>query len=98
LKKKLKKFVFLISKFRTNVQFPYQNFATSKLTQECLGYYVAYIHNGVVFAKNCIKNNPFWMENSLSNIGDKTLTDIMIPGTHDAGSYEKYGPKSEDCK
>jgi hypothetical protein len=38
------------------------------------------------------------MENSLSNIGDKTLTDIMIPGTHDAGSYEKYGPKSEDCK
>jgi hypothetical protein len=38
------------------------------------------------------------MENSLSNIGDKTLTNIMIPGTHDAGSYEKYGPKSEDCK
>jgi hypothetical protein len=38
------------------------------------------------------------MENNLSNIGDKTLTDIMIPGTHDAGSYEKYGPKSEDGK
>ncbi len=36
------------------------------------------------------------MQNSLPNIGDKTLTSIMIPETHDSGSYEKYGPNSED--
>ncbi|CAG2180205.1 unnamed protein product, partial [Oppiella nova] len=78
----------------TDIQFPYRNFATGKLTQQCLGYYVAYIHNGIVFAKNCMKNNPFWMENNLSIIGDKKLPSLVIPGTHDSGSYEKWGPKS----
>ncbi|CAG2111728.1 unnamed protein product, partial [Medioppia subpectinata] len=78
----------------TDIQFPYRNFATGKLTQQCLGYYIAYIHNDIVFAKNCIKNNPFWMENNLAIIGDKTLPSLMIPGTHDSGAYEKWGPKS----
>ncbi|XP_054167803.1 PI-PLC X domain-containing protein 1-like [Oppia nitens] len=80
----------------TNIQFPYRNFPTGKLTQECLGYYVAYVHNNLIFAKNCMKNNPFWMENNLPIIGDRPLTALVIPGTHDSGSYEKYDPKTKD--
>ncbi|CAG2174614.1 unnamed protein product [Oppiella nova] len=34
------------------------------------------------------------MENNLSIIGDKKLPSLVIPGTHDSGSYEKWGPKS----
>lgn len=30
------------------------------------------------------------MENSLSVIGEHTLPSLVIPGTHDAGSYEKW--------
>ncbi|XP_054167639.1 PI-PLC X domain-containing protein 1-like [Oppia nitens] len=82
----------------TNIQFPYYNFTTipGKLTQQCLGYYVAYVHNNMILSKNCMKNNPFWMQNSLPIIGDRPLTELVIPGTHDAGSYEKYDPNIKD--
>ena len=85
--------------FRTDVQFPYWNFPTGKLVEQCLGYYVAYVHNDHIIAKNCIKNNPFWMENSLSVIGEQNLPSIMIPGTHDSGSYDKWTKDStHNCK
>ena len=75
---------------RLDIEFPYQNFSLKTLSQRCLKYHIAYIRNGTIIAKNCIKNNPFWMGDNLSSIGHKALVNIVIPGTHDAGSYDKY--------
>ena len=79
--------------YLTQVQFPYRNFSAN-LTEQCLGYFVAYIHNNSSLAKNCIKTNPFWIEKSLPLIGHRTLPSIMIPGTHNSGSYEKWTKNS----
>lgn len=41
-----------------------------------------------VVTENCIKTNPFWMAEIEPMIEDKSMNEIMLPGTHNAGSYQ----------
>ena len=37
------------------------------------------------------KSQKHWMQESLVDIGQKKLHEIVIPGSHDAGSFDMYG-------
>ena len=41
-------------------------------------------------AINCIQMNGRWMEAAFEYISNRTLAEVMLPGTHDATSYEHY--------
>src|SRR5699024_10391940 len=58
----------------------------------CLHYYLVYIDGSGNDAKamNCIQLNARWMQREFDLISNHTLQEIMIPGTHDATSYEHY--------
>lgn len=44
---------------------------------------------------NCLKTNPFWMGKIFHRIKDKKITDLIIPGTHNSGSYDRFKPEKE---
>lgn len=62
------------------------------LSGRCLHYYVVYLDGSGNQAKalNCIQLNALWMQEQFSFIADKTLDQIMLPGAHDATSFEAY--------
>lgn len=62
------------------------------ISGRCLHFYLVYLDQSGTFVKaiNCIQVNARWMEREFSIIKNQTLQEIMIPGTHDATSYEKY--------
>lgn len=76
-------------RFRSDIQFPIQIFTPSNLTNECLGFHVVlWNEEEGIKAQNCLKAHPFWMRDNYDHIKDKAIKDIMIPGSHNAGSYE----------
>lgn len=38
--------------------------------------------------KKCLRTRPRWMEESMSVIGHRSVIELALPGTHNAGSYE----------
>lgn len=86
----------LVSKgrFRSDIEFPVHVFTPSNLTSECLGFWILLFDQDHILAKNCLRARPFWMEESMEEIKDRSVKDIMIPGTHNAGSYD-VGYKSD---
>lgn len=61
------------------------------LNEECIAYYVAYIRQDhVAVACNCMKRRPNWMWQDKDRFGGMRLRAMMLPGTHDACSYDKY--------
>jgi hypothetical protein len=62
----------------------------------CLGYWIAYMRNGYVLKSNCLQIYPTWMHDHKDVIGDSSLHALMIPGTHNSGSWKEYeGPSSD---
>ena len=62
----------------------------------CLGFWVALIRNGQVEIKNCLRIYPNWMREHQNVIGDTPLHSLIIPGTHNSGSWREYeGPASD---
>lgn len=57
------------------------------LQDECLGYCVAYLSQGRILAKNCLRTQANWMHNS--QIATRPLTGLAIPGTHNSGTYRR---------
>lgn len=49
-----------------------------------------------MLAKDCVKTNPFWMKESLDAIGDRRLTELMIAGTHNSASYDRFSHKDNN--
>jgi hypothetical protein len=45
------------------------------------------IYKDLYFSTSAIRDRANWMRDNLSWLGDKTLQDIVIPATHDAGMY-----------
>ncbi|XP_054167795.1 PI-PLC X domain-containing protein 1-like [Oppia nitens] len=76
--------------YRTYIQFPYKKFSMKNLNNSCLKYWIALIKNKKIIAKNCLKIHPFWMEKNMAIIGNMSLLDLMIPGTHNSGSFDRY--------
>ncbi|KAI1283773.1 PI-PLC X domain-containing protein 3 [Halotydeus destructor] len=80
-------------RYRTEVQFPTHTFSPGNMTSSCLGHWVALVVKGdsgdqTVMVSNCIRAQPTWMADNFDHIKDKSLKDIFIPGSHNAGSYE----------
>jgi len=84
--------------YRTRIQFPRIEFFDNKLNDVCLGFWIGYINLNRLVAKSCIRARPRWMYEMRDVIGNRTLKDLMIPGTHNAGSYEAYRPDRNTAK
>lgn len=77
--------------YKTSIEFDYQNLTNLKQDNICLEYYLVYVNkNGQAEAHNCIRMQSRWMEQEMEFIKDKRLFELMLPGTHDTSSYEKY--------
>ena len=56
----------------------------------------ASVRAGSVLAVDCIKSQPGWMWEMREYIGSIPLHALMIPGTHNSGSYEKFESYTDD--
>ncbi|XP_035228828.1 PI-PLC X domain-containing protein 1-like [Stegodyphus dumicola] len=83
--------------YKTRVPFPRIEFFDN-ITDECLGYWIGYINLNRLVAKSCIRARPRWMQEMRHIIGNRTLKELMLPGTHNAGSYEPYRPDRNTAK
>uniref|UniRef100_T1JAD7 Phosphatidylinositol-specific phospholipase C X domain-containing protein n=1 Tax=Strigamia maritima TaxID=126957 RepID=T1JAD7_STRMM len=75
--------------YRSWIQLPRFAFQTSNFKNQCIGFWIAYIRDDVILAQKCVKIQPQWMWEARDIIGNFTLSEIMIPGTHNSGSYPK---------
>ena len=88
--------------YLTSVQFPDINILHPALlpipphTMCLYNYWIAYVRSGKVMAVNCIKTQPVWMWEMKEHIGSIPLHALMIPGTHNAGAYNKFSSYSDD--
>lgn len=83
--------------YRTSVTFPMFEFTAQDLKYQCLNFWVAYVRGkNETVAVECLKIRPTWMWDSRKLIGGFSLSQLMIPGTHNSGSYQDYrGKRSE---
>jgi hypothetical protein len=75
-------------RYKTDIEFPVVEFTPGNLTTDCLGFWIYHMEGQRVLTGNCIRAYPFWMRDNLGDIEDKALRELMLPGTHNAGSYE----------
>ncbi|KPM08542.1 hypothetical protein QR98_0070640 [Sarcoptes scabiei] len=78
---------------KTDLEFDYQNLPDldNGLQEFCLQYFVIYMNDrGETEAINCVRMQSRWMQKLLDLIENRTLSELMIPGTHDASSFTKY--------
>ncbi|XP_017011919.2 uncharacterized protein [Drosophila takahashii] len=72
----------------TQLRYDYLLSRTVTIETTCYGFWASYIDfQGNILAKTCLKAFPRWMNDLKSEIGDVTLRDLFIPGTHDSGAY-----------
>ncbi|XP_076350893.1 PI-PLC X domain-containing protein 2-like [Tachypleus tridentatus] len=76
--------------YKTNVQFPRVHFTANNLTSDCLGFWVAYARQGEILGCSCLHARPTWMKDNGRKIRNIPLVQLMIPGTHNSGSYQQY--------
>ncbi|KAK0077429.1 hypothetical protein PV325_003964, partial [Microctonus aethiopoides] len=62
--------------------------------QQCLGYSASWIRNGTIRKTNCLSTHPDWMYQRRKMLEKVSLSSIIIPGTHNSGSYLKNPPVS----
>lgn len=61
---------------------------TSLRNDPCLGYWIAYRdRSGSILSSSCLQIHPFWMQLNSRYLQNLTLPEIMIPGSHDSGSF-----------
>lgn len=64
------------------------------LNDECVGYCLALHSNMKIIARNCLKTNPNWMLESFNFIKSRSISWLMIPGTHNSATYARELDKS----
>lgn len=69
----------------------------NRTLNNCLHYYVIYFSAKMedVVAAECIRLNYQWMRDNFDHLKEHTLLEMMLPGTHDATSYEPYSSTYE---
>ena len=88
--------------YLTNEQFPeitslHHMVLPTPPRPQCLGdFWIAYVRSGSVLAVDCIKSQPVWMYEMKEYIGSIPLHALMIPGTHNAGSWDKFESYTDD--
>lgn len=53
----------------------------------CVGHWVGYVRNGLCVAAQCLAAHPQWLWDNKDVLGSRSLRSLMLPGTHNAGSY-----------
>lgn len=64
------------------------------LNDECIGYCLAYHSRNKILARDCLKTNPTWMQTIFASISSRSLPNLMVPGSHNSGTYSKQLDKS----
>lgn len=64
------------------------------LVGECIGYCLGYHSKNKILATNCLRTNPNWMQDSIQYIGTRSITSLMIPGSHNSATYPKQLDKT----
>lgn len=82
--------------YMTSVTFPRLAMDDISMERQCLGYWIGYIRTGATIAVDCLKIQPNWMWEIRSEIASLKYRELMIPGSHDAGSYAYYKGKESD--
>ncbi|GFT00914.1 PI-PLC X domain-containing protein 1, partial [Nephila pilipes] len=77
--------------FRTNIKVPIEaSFLDPEQENPCMGYWASYRNKkGNIEASTCLQMHPFWMEQISTQISNLRIHEIMIPGSHDSGSFSK---------
>ncbi|XP_042237589.1 uncharacterized protein LOC121876511 [Homarus americanus] len=53
----------------------------------CVGVFVGFVRNGVCVAADCQAAYPTWVFDNRQVLGGRSLRSLVLPGTHNAGSY-----------
>lgn len=56
------------------------------LEDSCLPYWAGYLRDGVVLHSSCLMMRPHWMSSMKSEISSRRISEVALPGAHDAGS------------
>ncbi|XP_043466499.1 PI-PLC X domain-containing protein 1-like [Leptopilina heterotoma] len=67
-----------------------------KFVKQCLKYHVAWLRSGKIIKENCLKTEPTWMEDMKCALGNQSVGNIFIPGTHNSAAYETSPSLIED--
>ncbi|VEN57172.1 unnamed protein product, partial [Callosobruchus maculatus] len=62
----------------------------------CYPYYIASVAGNITLDSSCLGIRPTWMSDSSDAIGHLNIGSILIPGTHNAGSYAGVPPLVEN--
>ncbi|KAK0094593.1 hypothetical protein PV326_010507 [Microctonus aethiopoides] len=62
--------------------------------QQCLGYSASWIRNGTIRKTSCLSTHPDWMHQRRALLETESFLSILIPGTHNSGSYLKRPPET----
>ncbi|XP_013791143.2 uncharacterized protein LOC106474990 [Limulus polyphemus] len=76
--------------YETKVSYHRPEFLPGNLTDACQGYWIGLVYQDRLLASNCIRGRPNWMYEMRDVIGDQTLLNVMLPGTHNSGSHQEY--------
>lgn len=57
------------------------------------GYEVAWLTEKGIKMKNCLKTQPTWMKDRKHMLGNLTMSQVFLPGTHDSASYDEETKK-----
>lgn len=67
------------------------------LNSKCYGYWASYVNSeGDILAMTCYRIFPTWMNDIREVIGNLKINDLLIPGTHDSGSYRRRQSNQEN--
>lgn len=75
--------------FTTGVRFDYKLSDNVTYSTSGYGYWASYVSgaDGSIQATTCIRAYPRWMNDFRSVVGGLRFRDLLIPGSHDSGSY-----------
>ena len=88
--------------YLTNQEFPdnkhlHPYLVEAPLTTQCQHHFwIAYVRAGRVLAVNCLKTQPTWMYEMKEYLGSIPLHALMLPGSHNSGSYNKFETYADD--
>lgn len=75
---------------RTHVYYTYLYPKIVGMTEGCHSVWAMYVTSiGEIIYKTCLMNYPTWMNDMLPQLGNLSLRNFIIPGTHDSGSYRE---------
>ena len=91
----------LMDRFHVQVQLGFPESVTDRSAaarEQCLGYWIAYVraNDGAVLAVDCLRTRPTWMRDHGDVLGDVAVADLLLPGTHNSGSYRHYHGRRAD--